>query len=191
MTARHVRLVPFAAGQPAGRHRHGEEHGEGQQVGRVPDPEGEAGLDEQEVEADRRRQGRHQGRAEAEADGADQHRRQEQHRQIGAGQPRTRDPGDAGRRRDQAEGGGVALCEPRPGRRTIPVRRRHGILPRAARRFMRPDSPQYALPRPAPRIFCAGAPGGAAWPAPGPETRNAGATWSHRRSRVSLAGSDH
>ena len=109
-------LVPYAPGQRSGEHRDGEKDEQREQFMRLRDCERVDRLDEEEIVGDERGERGHDRSAGAKADAAEQHRGEEDHRQVGkpAKQP-------------------TALRRPR--RRRRPRRARPQVRRRAPSRF--------------------------------------------------------
>ena len=93
--ARQPLLVARPAGEPADQARHGEEDDEGEEFLRLGDGELVVGRDEEEVVGEKRQHRRHDRRAHAEARRRQQHRDEEDHRQVGQAQPAVERLADA------------------------------------------------------------------------------------------------
>ena len=77
-------VLLVARGELAGDQRDAEHHGEGHQILRIADGEGEARRHEEEVEGGNRHEGCRHRRAAPETHGDDEHRKQEQHGDVGS-----------------------------------------------------------------------------------------------------------
>ena len=124
-------LVPHAPGQRSGEHRDGEKDEEREQFLRLRDRERVDRLDEEEIVGDERSDRGHDRSAGAEAHAAEQHRGEEDHRQVGKpqnGGQRLADRDGAGDRGERArkfdaEPLRVQMgLQARPGRSLAPLR---------------------------------------------------------------------